>query len=163
MTQRLKLCVVGAFSLALLTTACDKQSQQDLATGLGAAGGGVAGYFIGDAVAGTTGGVIGAALGAVAGGVIGGQIGRYLTEEDREQAATATAVALNDAEQNKPKKPVKWTSTTDTGASGEATVVNKPQTTAECYDVREVAYVPGQGEVEQTQRYCKGEQGWVVA
>ncbi len=160
-----KVGVAAVFSLSLVAAGCQNpQTGQAVGTGLGAAGGGTAGYFIGQSIGGTTGGVVGAILGAVAGGAIGGEIGRRLSEPDQQQAATATATALNNADQGQPPAPVQWTSSSGTGTSGQATVVKKPQTaSADCYDVREVAYIPGQGEVEQTTRYCKGEQGWVVA
>ena len=75
-------------------------------------------------------------------------------EEARRRAAEA------EREQQRATQPARtqWTSQSGTGASGGSTVVSGG--TGDCYTVREVAVVPGQGEVAQNQRYCRRGGGW---
>ncbi len=159
-TRPARTGIAALFLLSFALAAC--QSEQDPAAETVTTGGGSAASVTQTPPSAPTEVVVG----AVAGGVIGGRIGRSLNEQDQRQAAVATAAALRDADQGRPASAVAWTSSSGSGASGQATVVNKPQSSTpsvECYDVREVAITPGGGEIEQTTRYCKAEQGWVVA
>ena len=57
-----------------------------------------------------------------------------------------------------PRPQVSWNSENNPGVGGSSTVVSQP--TENCYVVREIAVVPGRGEVAQDARYCREGQGW---
>jgi surface antigen len=56
------------------------------------------------------------------------------------------------------QQPETWTSDENDGVRGSATVVEAPSDN--CYTVREVAFVPGQGEVAQNAQYCREGSSW---
>ncbi len=107
------VCLAVVLSLA----ACASEEggkKQGAGVVLGAAVGGVAGYFLGDDSnrAATT------LVGAAVGGLIGNEIGKYLDEQDRKAQAEATARAL--ASQESSSNTVTWENE-ETGVKGTVT------------------------------------------
>lgn len=159
---------VCLIALPLSLTACQTNEQTGalVGTGGGALMGGLIGNAIGHNAAST---MIGAALGSGLGYFAGSAIGRNLDEADRARASAATQQALAEpvyyppagAPPKPPARPVSWVSDHNTGTRGSATVVavnREPRNGNECRTVREVAYIKGQEEV-QNSRYCRSSDG----
>ena len=102
----------------------------------------------------------------LAGGTVSGQLADVLGMSARREAARASATALTRAERSGAdpdpgETAARWESKEGGGVSGESQVVARDTTAGDnCYTVREVAVVPGEGEVAQNRTYCKGESGW---
>jgi len=100
----------------------------------------------------------------LSGGVISGQLADVLGMSARRAAAQASATALTRAERggvDATDSAARWESKAGDGVTGESSVIARDSTAGEnCYTVREVAVVPGEGEVTQTRTYCKQESGW---
>lgn len=84
---------------------------------------------------------------------------RQAAEQAERDAAEARRRAQQ-AEDRATAQPVRtsWSSDSGTGARGGATVTSGAGDN--CYTVREVAVIPGEGEVAQNQRYCKQGGRW---
>jgi multidrug efflux pump subunit AcrA (membrane-fusion protein) len=84
---------------------------------------------------------------------------RQAAEQAERDAAEARRRA-QEAEDRAVAQPARttWSSDSGTGARGGATVTSSAGDN--CYTVREVAVIPGQGEVAQNQRYCKQGGRW---
>jgi surface antigen len=167
------LCIL---LIAIFVNGCATNEQ----TGelVGAGGGGLLGGALGARLfGGPAGTILGAGAGAAAGALVGGIIGKSLDDRDREQAAKATQIALNQGQPYRPSSqsssptttqasapshrnvshPVHWASDHSTGASGSSTVIaTQPPTAAhgECKTIQEVAYVEGK-ELSQDTKYCR--------
>jgi surface antigen len=163
-----RIMAVCLVALPLSLTACQNNEQNGalLGTGGGALVGGVLGNVIGHSAAST---LIGAGVGGALGYFAGSAIGRNLDEADRARASAATQQALaapayyppSGARPMPPSRPVNWTSDHNTNTRGSATVVavnREPRGGNECRTVREVAYIKGQEEV-QNSRYCRSPDG----
>ena len=81
--------------------------------------------------------------------------------QEAEAARRRAAAAERERQQVTQPAQTSWTSQSGTGARGGSTVVSGAG--ANCYTVREVAVVPGRGEVAQNQRYCNRGGGWQPA
>lgn len=172
MRRPFSLTLLAVVALPLLA-GCQNNEQSYGAGGaaLGAVACGIVGNAIFHNAAGTLGSA--AACGAV-GYLAGSAIGRQLDDRDRALAAAATQQALatpvhyasSQTTVVRPHtKPQTWNSDHGTGTSGSATVVAvQPQPTGgECRTVREVAYIKGQEETQES-KYCRGSDGsWVSA
>jgi surface antigen len=163
-----RIIAVCLFALPLSLTACQNNEQTGalVGTGGGALVGGVLGNVIGHSTAST---LIGAGVGGAIGYFAGSAIGRNLDEADRARASAATQQALaapayyppSGAPPKPPAHPVNWVSDHNTNTRGSATVVavnKEPRGDHECRTVREVAYIKGQEEV-QNSRYCRSTDG----
>lgn len=139
-----------ALSLSLATAACQTNQQRGtiIGGGLGAGLGAMIGERSGNPV-------IGAVVGGLAGSLIGGEIGRHLDEADRKRAAETTAQAVTEsrAQGGQPVSQT-WESDENPGVSGVSTAAANTQAGTDCYDVREVATIPGRGDVSQTSTVC---------
>lgn len=128
---------------------------------IGAAAIGGLGALIGGKAGGSKGAVLGGLLGVGVGYLIGGQIGRYLDEEDRKKASQATLSALDKSYNNNGKPATtKWSSENNKGVSGQTTATS---TGNQCYNVQEVAIIPGKGTVRQENKYCQNNGKWEPA
>jgi surface antigen len=166
--------LAAAFSLPLLI-GCQNQ-EQSYGAGGAAVGALTCGLIGGAIFHSTAGGLASAAACGAAGYFVGSAIGRKLDEKDRERAQAATQAALavpvrytptQTAVIHPPAKPVTWASDHGTGVTGSSSVVavQPPAATGggECRTVREVAYIKGQEE-QQDSKYCRGTDGsWVAA
>ncbi|HET6605156.1 MAG TPA: hypothetical protein VFG62_00720 [Rhodopila sp.] len=162
-----RFIAVCLIAVPLSLTACQNNEQTGalLGTGGGALVGGVLGNVIGHSTAAT---VIGATVGGGIGYFAGSAIGRNLDEADRARAAAATQQALaapvyyppSGAPPRPPAQPVSWASDHNTNIRGSSTVVavNRAPRGGECKTVREVAYIKGQEEV-QNSKYCRSSDG----
>jgi surface antigen len=163
-----RFVAVCLIALPLSLTACQNNEQAGalLGTGGGALVGGVLGNVIGHSTAAT---VIGATVGGGIGYFAGSAIGRNLDEADRARASAATQQALaapvyyppSGAPPQPPAHPVSWVSDHNTNTRGSSTVVavnRAPRGGNECKTVREVAYIKGQEEV-QNSKYCRSSDG----
>ncbi len=172
MSRTYRLALLAALSLPLLA-GCQNNEQTYGAGGaaLGAVACGIAGNAIFHSTVGTLGSA--AACGAV-GYLAGSAIGRQLDDRDRALAAAATQQALATPVQYAPTqtavvhphpKPTTWKSDHGTGTSGSASVVavQPGPSGGECRTVREVAYIKGQEQTQES-KYCRGSDGsWVSA
>lgn len=150
-TGKRTLTAIGvALSISLATAAC--QTNQQTGTIVGGGLGAGLGAMIGERAGNP---VIGAIVGGVAGSLIGSEIGRYLDEADRKRAAETTVQAVTEsrAQGGKPVSQT-WQSEENPGVAGMSTAAANTQAGADCYDVREVATIPGQGDVSQTSTVC---------
>ncbi|HVY15148.1 MAG TPA: glycine zipper 2TM domain-containing protein [Rhodopila sp.] len=167
-----RIALACAVSLPLVTAGCQNNEQTGalLGTGGGALVGGVLGNVLGHS---TTATLIGAGVGGALGYFAGSAIGRNLDEADRARASAATQQALatpvyyppSGAPARPPPRPVSWVSDHNTNVRGSSTVVavnRDARSGGECKMVREVAYIKGQEEV-QNSRYCRSSDGsWVA-
>ncbi len=167
-----RIIAVCLIALPLTLTACQTNEQTGalLGTGGGALMGGLLGNALGHNAASTA---IGAALGGAVGYFAGSAIGRRLDDADRARASAATQQALAEpayyppagGPPRPPARPANWVSDHNTNTRGTATVVavnREPRSGNECRTVREVAYIKGQEEV-QNSRYCRSADGsWAV-
>ena len=102
--------------------------------------------------------LVATAVGAGVGAYIGGEIGRYLDEQDRIKAQSATKTALEQSVANGGRKVTSnWKSDENDGVSGAATA--ELSTDSGCFNVQEIATIPGKGEVRQVSKYCEDENG----
>ena len=169
------MSLVAVVSLPLLAApllaGCGSNAQNYGAGG--AAIGAVACGVIGNALFRTAGGTLGSAAACGAAGYfIGSAIGRRLDERDRTVAQAATQRALaapiryrpNQTDVVRPAVSRSWASDHGTGVRGSASVIEatRQPNGGECRTVREIAYIKGQEEAQQT-KYCKGGDGsWVA-
>ncbi len=166
--------LVAAASLPLLL-GCQNQ-EQSYGAGGAAVGALTCGLIGGAIFHSTAGGLASAAACGAAGYFVGSSIGRKLDDRDRERAQAATQAALATPVRYTPTqttiihpapRPVTWASDHGTGVTGSASVVavQPPAATGggECRTVREVAYIKGQEETQDS-KYCRGSDGsWVSA
>lgn len=83
-----KVIVISTLAASLLVAGCQTMDKQTTGTGIGAAGGALAGYFLGGRNA------LGTTIGALVGAVIGNRIGAYLDEQEKVALAKATNQAV---------------------------------------------------------------------
>ena len=156
------------FSFAMVSAAgCADLSKQQVGNGLGAVIGGVAG----SQVASRSNRVVGIAAGAAIGGFVGSRIGKYLTEQDKKQAADASA---RTAETGRPQQIRTSSGATVTTAPAPAPVAAAPkvatpaptQTAAaapECRTVRQTIVLQNGTRESEDVTMCNGPDGWQPA
>lgn len=144
-----------------LLAACNSREMEKLGTNVGGQLGSLAGTTLGRPLGGPmTRDIVRTSRNI--GASVGGSMARMLSQADLRQLGSATDTALNNA-QSGSVRPVAWASDSGSGATGSATVVGAAQPNQSCYDVRQVAFVPGRGQVEQVQKYCStGDGRWEV-
>jgi len=151
-----------AFCMAVvLTTASCQTTGQEQGQMGGLVLGGLLGGLVGNKAGGGKGAIVGAVLGAVAGSYLGSEIGKHLDEKDREVASKNTKDTLAQTVGAKGETVTrKWTSPDNEGVSGQTTA--SLSDISGCYEVVEMATIPGTGEVRQSSRYCQNEEGQLL-